>query len=643
MSRRGRRGTDGEQDEGSWLPADYDDDQHGYPDARGRGSGRRERHSGPPWETGGWESDTGWQGRPRPAGGPGWQEHPSGPLPADSHPSGPLPPLPGGPGEDDYQPGGYHGESYPSGGYPAGPAGADPGSGAYSPPGEYQAGGFPAAGDYPPGSFQPPGEEYASGGYPAGDYPSGGYPAAQDYAGSGFGDPPYQHDYEDHGLQPPAPGHAGYPGRGSDGYPDEAGQRGYSGRGAGNDPGYSDRGGWYGDVDEQPLWTDEETDSGFLPGLGGSQDRDAGRRGGRPGGRPPAGRGGQRKRRGARRIMPRIFLAVLLLIVLGAGGYGYHLYRTYISPADYSGPGTGSVVVQIKSGDTATAVGQRLQQLGVVASARAFSNAAKASPRGNALEPGYYRVHKHMQAALALAVLLKPTSRVTFKVAIPEGLRLSQIIATLGKDTGNLAGYKAAIGKVSSLGLPPYANGNPEGYLFPATYTVEPGTPPLQVLQSMVKRFGQEAASVNLSAVARHDQLSEHDVIVVASLVQAEGGRVQDFPKIARVIYNRLNSGMKLQLDSTVMYALHTYGIMASNQQLQANSPYNTYLHANLPPGPIDSPGDAAIQAALHPATGNWVYFVTVDPKTGRTEFTSDPNVFAQLRAQLQQNVAHGK
>src|SRR6202021_1484423 len=111
-------------------------------------------------------------------------------------------------------------------------------------------------------------------------------------------------------------------------------------------------------------------------------------------------------------------------------------------------------------------------------------------------------------------------------------------------------------------------------------------------------------------------------VIVVASLAQAEGGKVSDFPKIARVIYNRLHAGMKLQFDSTVLYGLHAYGTRASSQQLNSNSPYNTYKYAGLPPGPIDSPGDAAIRAALHPAAGNWLYFVTVNPKTKQTDFT---------------------
>ena len=242
-----------------------------------------------------------------------------------------------------------------------------------------------------------------------------------------------------------------------------------------------------------------------------------------------------------------------------------------------------------------------------------------------------------MKASLAFALLLKPSSRVQTRIAIPEGYRLSQIIATLGKQTGNLKGYQQAAANPASLGLPAFAKGNPEGYLFPATYDIQPQTSPLAVLRSMVLRFDQEAASVSLPSAAARAQLTESDVITVASLIQAEGKRPQDLPKIARVIYNRLNQSppMPLQLDTTVLYALHSSASDVTIPQTQVNSPYNTYLHAGLPPGPIDSPGDAAIQAALHPAAGNWTYFLTVDPKTGLTLFTNSFTQFQQFQAQL--------
>jgi UPF0755 protein len=281
----------------------------------------------------------------------------------------------------------------------------------------------------------------------------------------------------------------------------------------------------------------------------------------------------------------------------------------------------------------------------VVDSARAFSIAAKSSTHGTALEPGYYHLRKHMKASLAFALLLSPSARIQTTVAVPEGYRLSQIIAKLGKATGNLKGYQQAAAETAALGLPSSAKGTAEGYLFPATYPIQPNTPPLTVLKNMVLRFDQEAASISLPTAAARVQLTAAEVVIVASLVQAEGKRPQDLPKIARVIYNRLNGNppMRLELDTTVLYAMHsTASDVTIAQTQQVNSPYNTYQHDGLPPGPIDSPGDAAIQAALHPAAGNWTYFLTVDPKTGLTLFTNSFTQFQQFGTQLGQNTAKG-
>ena len=158
----------------------------------------------------------------------------------------------------------------------------------------------------------------------------------------------------------------------------------------------------------------------------------------------------------------------------------------------------------------------------------------------------------------------------------------------------------------------------------------------------MVQRFDQEAASINLPQAAASVHMTPSQVIIVASLIQAEGGSTSYYPQIARVIYNRLAQNMPLQLDSTVMYGLNTFGIIASDQQLKSTSRYNTYKYKGLPPGPIDSPGNAAIQAALHPAPGNDLYFVTVNPKTGLTEFTASQATFEQLRSELERNLGQG-
>ncbi len=406
----------------------------------------------------------------------------------------------------------------------------------------------------------------------------------------------------------------------------------------------------YGEPGDVEYEYEDEYEAGgrFVPGFGDDADYEDGRpdRRSRRAGRQDSrggGRGGRRSRRRFRWIAPLAALLVIVIPLAVGGVYAYSLYMGKYHPADYAGDGTGSVVVQVTSGDTPTSLAPKLVQLGVVASSRAFVLAAEHSSNPAGLLPGFYGMHEHMQASLAYALLLNPKNLVQITVTIPEGLRLSQTTTLLGAKSGIPAtAYATALKDPASLGLPSYANGKAEGYLFPATYEVLPHETALGVLKGMVQRFDQEAATVNLPAAASQMHLKPGQVIIMASLVQAEGGRLSDYPKIARVIYNRLAQGIPLQLDSTVFYGLNTYGIIASDQQLNSSSPYNTYRYKGLPPGPIDSPGNAAIQAVLHPAAGNWIYFVTVDPKTGETLFTSSEAQFEQFRQELQKNLGQG-
>jgi UPF0755 protein len=400
---------------------------------------------------------------------------------------------------------------------------------------------------------------------------------------------------------------------------------------------------------------DDRYDTGdrFVPGFAdyGDDDEDDHPRRGRAARRPspsarsrgPKGPRGPRRRR-LRWIAPLAALLVILIPLAVGGAYVYSFYMSKYHPADYSGPGTGYLVVQVPSGSSPTSLGPQLAKLGVVASARAFVLAAEHSSNPNGLLPGFYGMHLHMKASLAYALLLDQKNLVQVTVTIPEGWRLTQIVAYLGAKSGLPASaYQAILRNPAQLHLPAYAGGNAEGYLFPATYEVVPHETALGVLTGMVQRFEQEATQVNLPTAAKRVHLTEGQVIIMASLVQAEGGRVSDYPKIARVIYNRLAQGIPLELDSTVLYGLHTYGIIASDQQLNSPSLYNTYKHKGLTPGPIDSPGAAAIQAVLNPASGNWIYFVTVNPKTGETLFTASQAQFEQYRAELQYNLAHGQ
>ncbi|HXR42083.1 MAG TPA: endolytic transglycosylase MltG, partial [Acidothermaceae bacterium] len=185
-------------------------------------------------------------------------------------------------------------------------------------------------------------------------------------------------------------------------------------------------------------------------------------------------------------------------------------------------------------------------------------------------------------------------------------------------------------------GLPAYAKGKAEGFLFPATYNVTSSTTATSLLTQMVARYKQVSSGIGLEAAAAKLGLSPYQVVTIASLIEAEVKRPQDYSQVAEVIINRLHRGMKLELDSTVNYALGTTKPLLSQSDLKVESAYNTYLHTGLPPGPIDSPGQAALQAALNPATGNLIYFVTVDPDTGETLFTNSLKQFNEWKVQAQ-------
>ena len=372
--------------------------------------------------------------------------------------------------------------------------------------------------------------------------------------------------------------------------------------------------------EEPPDWDDAPQGRGLVPGFG---DSGSGR-----------GRGGRKRRRVGRVLAP--LLALVLLVALGVGGY--KIYRHFQSP-DFTGPGTGVVTVQVLNGDTATSLAPRLVSAGVVASTKSFVSAAKDSKNPSGLQPGFFRLHHHMNSALAYALLLNPKARIQSVVAVPEGLRETQILTSLEQKTGtSAAAFAKALKDTSALGLPSYANGKAEGYLFPATYNFNPGTSALSMLQTMVARYNQEAASINLTAAAKTAQLTPNQVITVASILEAEAGAPKYYADVAEVIYNRLNDGMFLGLDSTVNYALHRFGVSLTNAQLHVNSPYNTFIHKGLPPGPIDSPGNAAIEGALHPAHGPLLYFVTVNVKTGLTKFATTAAGFQQLENECNQN-----
>jgi len=341
--------------------------------------------------------------------------------------------------------------------------------------------------------------------------------------------------------------------------------------------------------------------------------------------------GGARKKRG--RSLPGCLAVIIALAVVVGGGYfvgtkGFHYLKDHLShAADYPGPGHGKVLFQVKDGDSTTAIGQHLKSAGVVASVDAFLGAANGA---KGIQVGFYQLKKKMSADDAYKVLRNPDNIIKDTVTIPEGLRVVDIVAILAAKTKySVADFDAALKNTAALGLPSYAHGNAEGYLFPSTYPFGPTEKPVDMLTDMVDRWKQAATEDGLVAGAKQVGRTPAEVMTLASLIQAEG-RGSDMPKVSRVIYNRLDgpgdrqgtNGL-LQIDATVNFALHRKGVVAvtTDETQNTDSPYNTYVHPGLPPGPINSPGDAAIKAALHPADGPWYYYVTVNLATGETKF----------------------
>lgn len=214
---------------------------------------------------------------------------------------------------------------------------------------------------------------------------------------------------------------------------------------------------------------------------------------------------------------------------------------------------------------------------------------------------------------------------------IPEGRRASQVYAAVDRALSVASGTTEKAAAAADLPLPAEANGNPEGYLFPATYPVTSRTTPQGLLRYMVDTAVERFGADHITTGARRNGVSVYQTVTIASIVQAEAATDHDMGKVARVICNRLDRGMPLQMDSTLNYALNRSSLDTTTGDTKIDSPYNGYERRGLPPTPIGNPGEQATTAAITPTPGPWLYFVTVAP--GDTRFTSS-------YAEQQRNVA---
>ena len=292
-----------------------------------------------------------------------------------------------------------------------------------------------------------------------------------------------------------------------------------------------------------------------------------------------------------------------------------------------------TVSISIPTGATGAEIAALLQEAGVVASAESFFRAAVANPKAASIAPGTHSLSLKISGNTALDQLLDP-KRITDLIKIAEGAWNSEVFAQMIA-TKNWSANPSESAKQVVL---PSGITALEGVLFPAQYSFAEGTSQVEALQSMVSRFSKAISTIDF--VDPESKLNTQQLLTLASLVQAEG-RSEDFAQISRVVRNRLALGMPLQFDSTVHYVMKSRGeIFLSSKSTKLRSPFNTYQNRGLPPTPIGNPGLEALKAAIAPAQGDWLFFITVAP--GDTRFTKSFSEFNNWKLLYKKNLKAG-
>ena len=330
-----------------------------------------------------------------------------------------------------------------------------------------------------------------------------------------------------------------------------------------------------------------------------------------------------------------IAISVVFIVLIGGILFWNHNHPDLDFPAGTAGP---EIEVNIPAGSSGVEIGRILAKEGVVKTSVIFFRAATADKRAESISAGLYLVNTHLSAKEAIEQLLDK-KRLQGKFLIIEGARLSEIKTNLVKIGFTAEQVDKALNSIKTPRG--FETDNLEGLLFPANYTILPDEEVSTLLQGALDRFAQELKNISFDDYAKELNLKPAELLTIASIVQAEGFTDEDFGKVSRVIYNRLKIGMPLQMDSTLLYANKSRGeIRVTNRELKIASKYNTYKYKGLPPGPIGSPGGAALEATIKPTPGNWLYFVTVSP--GETKFTNSYSEFLTFKAEFIRNYKAG-
>lgn len=343
-----------------------------------------------------------------------------------------------------------------------------------------------------------------------------------------------------------------------------------------------------------------------------------------------------------------VAVVLALVIVFGGiwfvGGKAWDAWMSFRTKDDYIGAGVDPIQVEIPRGATMTAVGKLLEEKDVVKSADSFRRYAQSRPdESSRVQAGRYNMKTQMSVIAAFDALLDSNNLVRNTMQLREGQRTSEQLAAMAAATKLPVEEFQAIAKApGNLGLPTWANGNVDGFLFPDTYELG-STPTAEgTMKITVDNFNNVLERNDWVTQATNSPAKDpHSALVMASLVEREATTTEDRQKVARVFYNRLAKGQALQSDATVAYANNITGrVTTTLEERKLDSPYNTYLDKNagkLPPTPISSPSEDAMQAAVAPADGNWLFFVVVNLDTGETVFSDTYDQHLKAVAQFQE------
>lgn len=346
------------------------------------------------------------------------------------------------------------------------------------------------------------------------------------------------------------------------------------------------------------------------------------------------------KKKRSKRRRNLVMLATFLIFVLVVAGSGFFIKSLIkqFNPDDYPGPGGSAVEFTVQDGWGIALISRKLDELDVVADDKLFVNAMNDSPKTNkVIHPGTYELKTQMPAAAAVDVLVDNRPDKVFYVGLKANVRLKASLEEISKGSGlDLKSLTKLANQPEKFGLPNTVS-NLEGWLHPGEYRFALDSTATEVLTTLV-----DATKKSLKDAGVSDLTQGYRTLKIASILQGEATK-KDYATVAGAIENRLNPNNSetrglLQTDSTVIYGLDRYTLQFTPAERQdAGNLYNTYVHTGLPPTPIGSPATAAIEAAAHPESNNYYYWVTVNTSTGETKFASTYAEHQQNQAQFRQ------